>query len=66
MYEYPEAIKIEVYEFNLPIGTPSSTYYIEVEAWKDGRKLSTELELPVRTDGSVWEEFRTRIRDNGV
>lgn len=66
VYEYPEAIKIEVYEFNLPIGTPSSTYYIEVEAWKDGRKLSTELELPVRTDGSVWEEFRTRIRDNGV
>lgn len=66
VYEYPEAIKMEVYEFSLPIRTSSGTYYIEVEAWKNGRKLTKELELQVRTDGSVWEEFRTRIRDNGV
>lgn len=66
VYEYPEAIKTEVYEFNIPLGTPSGNYAIEVEAWKNGRKLTEELELPVRTSGSIVDEFRTRIRDNGV
>jgi len=66
VYEYPEAVKTEVYEFNIPLATPSGNYTIEVEAWKNGRKLTEELELPVRTIGSIIEEFRTRIRDNGV
>ena len=66
VYDFPEAIKIEVYEFNIPLGTPSGNYTIEVEAWKNGRKLTEELQLPVRTAGSIIEEFRTRIRDNGV
>ena len=66
IYEFPEAIKTEVYEFNIPLGTPSGSYTIEVEAWKNGRKLTEELELPVKTIGSIIEEFRTRIRDNGV
>ena len=66
VYEYPEAIKTEIYEFNIPLDTPSGIYTIEVEAWKNGRKLTEELELPVRTVGSIIEEFRTRIRDNGV
>ena len=39
---------------------------IDVEAWKNGEKLTTELELPVITAGSITDEFRTRIRDNGV
>lgn len=66
IYEFPEAIKTEVYEFNIPLGTPGGSYMIEVEAWKNGRKLAEKLELPVRTAGSIIEEFRTRIRDNGV
>ena len=66
VYEFPEAIKTEVYEFNIPLGTPSGNFCIEVEGWKNGRKLTEELELPVRTSGSILEEFRTRIRDNGV
>ena len=66
VYEFPEAIKTEVYPFNIPLSTPSGNYTIEVEAWKNGRKLTEELELPVRTVGSIIDEFRTRIRDNGV
>lgn len=66
VYEIPEAIKTEVYEFNIPLGTPGGSYTMEVEAWKNGRKLTEELQLPVRTAGSIIEEFRTRIRDNGV
>ena len=66
LYEFPEAIKTEIYEFNIPLGTSSGNYTIEVEAWKNGRKLTEELQLPVRTIGSIIEEFRTRIRDNGV
>ena len=65
-YEFPEAIKTEIYEFNVPLSTPSGTYTIEVEAWKHGRKLTEELELTVQTSGSITEELRTRIRDNGV
>lgn len=66
VYEFPEVIKTEMYEFNIPLGTPSGNYKIEVEAWKNGRKLTEQLQLPVRTAGSIIEEFRTRIRDNGV
>ena len=66
VYEFPEPIKTEVYEFNIPLGTVSGDYTIEVEAWKNGRKLTEELDLPVRTSGSIVDEFRTRIRDNGV
>ena len=66
MYEFPEAIKTEIYEFNIPLSTPSGDYIIEVEAWKNGRKLTEELQLPVQTNGSITEELRTRIRDNGV
>lgn len=66
VYDFPEAIKTESYEFNIPLGTPNGNYTIEVEAWKNGRKLTEELQLPVRTIGSIIEEFRTRIRDNGV
>ena len=66
VYEYPEAIKTEIYEFNIPLDTASGSYTITVEAWKNGRKLTEELEFPVRTVGSIIEEFRTRIRDNGV
>lgn len=66
IYEFPEAIKTEVYEFNIPLTTPSGMYVIEVEAWKDDRKLTEELALPIRTNGSIVDELRTRIRDNGV
>ena len=66
VYDFPEAIKTEVYEFNLPLGTLPGNYVIEIEAWKNGEKLTEELQLPVRTDGSITEELRTRIRDNGV
>lgn len=66
VYEYPPAIKTEVYEFNIPLATPSGSYVVEVEAWKNGRKLTEELQLPVQTSGSITEELRTRIRDNGV
>jgi len=66
LYDFPEAIKTEIYEFNIPLGTPNGNYAIEVEAWKNGRKLTEELQLPVRMVGSIIEEFRTRIRDNGV
>lgn len=66
VYEFPEAIKTEVYNFNIPLDTPSGNYVIEVEAWKNGRRLTEELELPIQTIGSIIEEFRTRIRDNGV
>ena len=66
VYEYPPAIKTEVYEFNIPLATVSGNYIVEVEAWKNGQKLTEELQLPVRTNGSITEELRTRIRDNGV
>lgn len=66
VYKFPEAIKTEIYEFNIPLSTPSGDYIIEVEAWKNGRKLTEELQLPVRTNGSITDELRTRIRDNGV
>ena len=66
VYEYPEAIKTEVYLFNIPLDTLSGSYFVEVEAWKNDRKLTEELELPINTEGSIIEEFRTRIRDNGV
>ena len=46
--------------------TPGGEYIVEVEAWKDGRKLTEELSLPIWTNGSIVEELRTRIRDNGV
>ncbi len=65
VYEFPEAIRTEVYEFNLPLATPDGGYIIEVEAWKNGRQLTEELDLIVNTSGSITEEFRTRIRDNG-
>ena len=66
IYEFPEAIKTEQYEFNIPLDTPGGEYIVEVEAWKDGRKLTEELSLPIWTDGSIVDELRTRIRDNGV
>jgi len=66
IYEFPPAMKTEVYEFNIPLSTPSGNYVVEVEAWKNGRKLTEELQLPVRTNGSITDELRTRIRDNGV
>ena len=66
IYAFPEPVKTECYEFNIPLGTQSGNYTIEVEAWKNGRKLTENLEVPVRTSGSIIEEFRTRIRDNGV
>ena len=66
VYAFPEATKTEIYTFNIPLDTPSGSYTITVEAWKNGRKLTEELELPIRTSGSVIDEFRTRIRDNGV
>ena len=66
VYEFPEAIKTEVYKFNIPLATPGGVYVIEVEAWKDDRKLTEELALPIRTNGSIVDELRTRIRDNGV
>ncbi len=66
VYEFPYAVRTEEYEFNIPLGTPHGDYIIEVEAWKNGEKLTTELELPIRTAGSITDEFRTRIRDNGV
>ena len=66
VYEFPEAIRTETYSFNIPLGTPSGNFSIEVEAWKNDTKLTEELELPVRIAGSILEEFRTRIRDNGV
>ena len=66
IYEFPAAIRTEVYEFNIPIATPSGDYVVEVEAWKNGRKLTEELQLPVKTIGSITDELRTRIRDNGV
>lgn len=66
VYEFPTAIKTEVYEFSLPLETPPGSYVIEIEAWKNGRKLTEELQLPVRTNGSITDELRTRIRDNGV
>ncbi len=66
VYEFPEAIKTEIYEFNIPLDTPDGYYVIEVEAWKNGEMLREELALPINTKGSITEEFRTRIRDNGV
>ncbi len=66
IYEFPYAVRTEVYEFNIPLGALDGNYTIEVEAWKNGAKLTKELELPIRTAGSVTDEFRTRIRDNGV
>ena len=66
IYEFPEAIKTELYEFNIPLATPGGEYVVEVEAWKDDRKLTEELALPIRTNGSIVDELRTRIRDNGV
>ncbi|MBR4061041.1 MAG: InlB B-repeat-containing protein [Lachnospiraceae bacterium] len=66
VYEFPEAIKTEMYEFNIPLATPGGMYVIEVVAWKDNRKLTEELALPIRTSGSIIDELRTRIRDNGV
>ena len=55
-----------MYEFNIPLATPGGVYVVEVEAWKDDRKLTEELVLPIRTNGSIIDELRTRIRDNGV
>ena len=66
VYDFPEAIQTEVYEFNIPLKTLPGTYIIEVEAWKHGRKITEELKLTVQTNGSITEELRTRIRDNGV
>lgn len=66
VYEFPYAIRTEAYEFNIPLGALDGSYVIDVEAWKNGEKLTTELELPVITAGSITDEFRTRIRDNGV
>ena len=66
IYEWPTAVKTEVYEFNLPLDTLAGGYIIEIEAWKNGKKLTTELQLPIRTNGSIIDELRTRIQDNGV
>lgn len=66
IYDFPAAIKTEQYEFNIPLTAPKGIYMIEVEAWKNGRKLTEELQLPIQTTGSITEELRTRIRDNGV
>lgn len=66
VYEFPEAIKTEEYEFNIPLDTLGGVFVIEVEAWKDDRKLTEELALPIRTNGSIVDELRTRIRDNGI
>ncbi len=66
VYEWPTAVKTEVYEFNLPLETLPGSYVIEIEAWKNGEKLTTDLQLPVQTTGSIIDELRTRIQDNGV
>ena len=66
VYDFPAAIKTEQYAFNIPLTAPKGVYMIEVEAWKNGRKLTEELQLPIQTTGSITEELRTRIRDNGV
>ncbi|MBE5868292.1 MAG: hypothetical protein E7293_04935 [Lachnospiraceae bacterium] len=66
IYELPDATKTETYEFNVPLDAIGGDYILNVTAWRNERKLEKDLVLSVLTDESIVEEFRTRIRDNGV
>lgn len=64
-YETVEMTQTTVYKFNVPLGTPKGAYKIKVLAYKGERVLSETLLLPVEVSGSVTDEIRTTIRDNG-
>ena len=50
--------------FWVPLGTPQKEYTVLVKAYKDGALLTARPALFV-VKGTVLDEFRTRIRNNG-
>ncbi len=63
-YEYPAIRKTESLKFHIPLGIVEQEYEVVVKAYKNGRVLISKPTLVV-VEGSVLDELRTRIRNNG-
>ncbi len=66
VYEYPSPYlkKIEMFQFHIPLGIMEKEYEILVKAYKNGEVLDARPVITV-VKGSVLDELRTRIRNNG-
>lgn len=63
-YESPSLQNTETIRFPIPLGIPEQEYEISVRAYKNGEMLVSKQTLVV-VKGSVLDELRTRIRNNG-
>lgn len=63
-YPYPYLNKTERILFSIPLEMTENSCEITVTAWKNGQKL-TEKPMILVVEGSVLDELRTRIRNNG-
>lgn len=63
-YDEPMQFCEEGILFRIPLGIPSRLYEIEVTAYKGDEKLTCRPVVIVQ-EGSVLDELRTRIRNNG-
>lgn len=64
VYEYPYLQNKEVLSFSIPLGIPEKEYEVIVKAYKQGQELTSRSILTI-VEGTVLEELRTRIRNNG-
>lgn len=63
-YEYPYLKNKEVLTFSIPLGVEEKEYEVIVKAYKQGQELTSRSVLTV-VKGTVLDELRTRIRNNG-
>ena len=64
VYETPSLRSKETLRFSVPLETIAQTYEISVIAYKKGESQACKLPIKVM-EGSVLDELRTRIRNNG-
>ena len=63
-YEYPALRNKESLKFHIPLGIAEREYEITVKAYKNGQVLISKPTFVV-VEGTVLDELRTRIRNNG-
>ena len=57
-----EKLRPMVHSFYMPVSAKKGEYRVNVSAYKDGHKVT--INVPVKVDGAILNEIRTRIRDN--
>lgn len=57
-----EKLRPMVHSFYMPVSAKKGEYKVTVSAYKDGHKVT--INVPVKVDGAILNEIRTRIRDN--